>query len=110
MKNEIKEIKKIGIFSVAKILTLFGILLGILYGVQIGLASNANPLTFADAATYAAQDPTIAVTAYSIALGWWMIILAPIVFAILYYLSGLIGGLVYNWFARMVGGIKIDLE
>jgi len=110
MKEEKREVKKIGIFSVAKVLALFGILFGIVYGVQVGLAANSSPLTFAEAATYAAQDPTVAITAYSIALGWWMVIIAPIVYAIVYYLVGLIGGLLYNWFARMVGGIKLYLD
>lgn len=110
MKEEKKEIKKLGIFSVAKILALFGVLLGILYGLQIGLVSSSNPLTFEEATTYVLQDPTIAMTAYSVAFGWWMIIVAPIVFAILYYVFGLLIALIYNWFSRMIGGVKIYLN
>jgi hypothetical protein len=110
MKLETKVIKKLKIVSLAKVLSMFGIIFGIIYGIQMGFASMSTPLTFAEATAYATQDPSVAFMAYSIALGWWMLIVAPILFAVVYFLSGLIGGLLYNLFAKMCGGIKVVLE
>ena len=110
MKAETKEVKKVGIYSIAKIIALFGIIMGFVYGIQSGLASVATPLTFAEATSYVEQDVSIAFTVYSIALGWWMLIIAPVLYALVYFISGLITGLLYNLFAKFIGGVKIILN
>ncbi len=104
-----QELKKINLVSLAKIAMLFGILYGIFFGIQIGFISNSNPLTFAEATEYAAQDPTIALTAYMIALGWWGIIVAPILMGISYFVFGIVVAWLFNMFVKLVGGIKIEL-
>jgi len=110
MKAETKEVKKVNVYSVAKIIAIFGIVMGLLYGIQVGITSMSNPLTFAEATSYATQDATIAVTAYSIALGWWMLIIGPALYAVIYFISGLIMGLLYNLFSKYVGGVKVVLN
>ncbi len=104
-----QEIKKIKTMSLAKIAMLFGVLLGILYGIQMVFASTRSPLTFAEATSYAIQDPTVAVPAYLIALGWWSLIIAPVMMGISYFVAGIIIAWLYNMFVMAVGGIKIDL-
>jgi hypothetical protein len=104
-----QEIKKIKIMSLAKIAMLFGVLPGIIYGIQIGLASTVSPLTFAEATSYAMQDPIVALQAYLIALGWWSLIIAPILIGSVYFVAGIIVAWLYNMFVKAVGGIKIEL-
>ena len=110
MKAETKEVKKVNIYSIAKMIALFGAIMGLIYGIQVGLTSMATPLTFAEATGYAQEDMSVAATAYSIALGWWMLIIAPILYAVIYFISGLITGLLYNLFAKFIGGVKVVLD
>lgn len=110
MKSEIREIKRIRILTLAKIFALIGLLSGLLTGIQAGMQSTVSPLAFADAASYAQQDPSLAPLAFLVAFGWWAVIIAPIVFAIVQFVMGLIIGLIYNLFAKFVGGVKIELE
>lgn len=97
MKNEKREIKRIGIVSTIKISLLFvvfGAVLQILYflilkflpaiALQFGIDSSS--LTLANVVIYMAQS------------------------AISLMIAAIIGVALYNWFARMVGGIKIDLD
>lgn len=105
-----QEIKKVNIISIAKIVAIFGVLMGILFGFQMGLLSVNESLTFAQATEYASQDPTIALTAYAIAFGWWSVIIVPIVMGIGYFVSGIVLAWLFNISARFVGGVKIELS
>jgi hypothetical protein len=107
---KMQEIKKVGLMSVAKVLALFGVLMGLLFGIQMGFLSANNPLTFSEATEYVVQDPTIALTAYTIALGWWSIIVSPILMGIVYFVSGIILAWLFNMFTKLVGGVKIELS
>ena len=105
-----QEIKKVKLMSIAKIAMLFGILIGFLFGLQMGSLSVSNPLTFTEATEYVIQDPTIALTAYMVAFGWWSIIVAPILFGLGYFVYGIVLAWLFNMFTKFVGGIKIELS
>jgi len=96
-----QEIKKLGLLSIAKISGLAGILYGFIVGIMIAVI----------AAIY--QSPAYAAAlgtdyaAYS-AMGWKAIILMPILMGALYFIAGIVIGLVYNLFAKWIGGIEVE--
>ena len=119
MREEKREIKKIGIYSIATILALFGVLYGLYVGIPVAIQAGQNPVSFSEVMTYvqqyaqtngyqAAAQITPGAILYS--LGWWAIIVTPIIFAIVQFIVGIVGALIYNLFARWVGGVKIYLD
>lgn len=78
-----KEIKRFGILSVAKIEALFMAVVGLFSIVGLALARGvANPAVF---------------------------VLVPLTYAAIGFVLGAVTALLYNIFARYVGGIKIEL-
>jgi len=90
-----QEVKRIGVMSAAKILGLFGILIGLVGGIAIAILSN-----------YAAVGEELPVMFF----GWQSIIIFPVFYAVVYFIAGALGALIYNLLAKMIGGIKIDLK
>lgn len=95
-EGELQEvaIRKIGIFSVAKYLAIFGILSGLLLGIVL----TAVFFQFPQISNY--------MGAYSW-VGNYLMILPPVVFGISWFILGIIGILIYNIFARFIGGIRL---
>lgn len=93
-----QEIKKVGVFSIAKISLLFGILFGLLVGIAFATTGNNLPI----------ED--VPVELVQIVYSPWAIIIMPILYGIGYFLSGLIGGFLYNVFAGWVGGVKVSFS
>ena len=95
------ELKKIKVMSLAKISLLFGILYGIVSGIVSSIA-------------YAKADILIAagqqVPALITTLGYWSLIVLPILNGIIYFILGIIGALLYNLFASWVGGVKLEFS
>ena len=90
-----QEVKRIGVMSVAKISALFGIFLGLVMGILFVIASKY-------AATSGLPEIPIGST------GWSSLIVLPIFYGIVYFISGVVGAGVYNLFAKWVGGIKLE--
>lgn len=110
-----QEIKKIKGISVAKILALFGILIGFIQGILMGqlssqYAQEGIALTLKEALEYIMQTPTIGLTPLFVALGWWSVILAPIALGLSYFVSGLVLAWIFNMFTKLVGGVKIEIK
>jgi len=97
-----QEIKRIGVWSTAKILLLFGVLFGLLMGIY---SSLVLPQLIQADPTLAAQFGSQFTTGFS----WAIFFTVLITYALLLFLSGIIGALIYNLFAKLVGGIKVDL-
>ncbi|MDO8516932.1 MAG: hypothetical protein Q7S33_02300 [Nanoarchaeota archaeon] len=96
-----QEIKKLGSLSIAKISGLFGVLYGFVVGVMIGVISTMyNSPTYATAlgADY---------TAYS-TMGWAALIIMPILMGVLYFIAGIVMSVIYNLFAKQIGGIEVE--
>jgi|WetSurMetagenome_2_1015567.scaffolds.fasta_scaffold251144_2 hypothetical protein len=93
-------LRKVGVLSMAKIETIlmaiFGLILGLFYGIA---SSFVNSTEYADVATDS-----------SLMLGWWSILVFPILYAIIGFIAGAIGALLYNMVSRWVGGIELDLR
>ena len=93
-------IKRIGIGSAAKIYgvmsaamgLLFGIILAVIYAVGGSLSEDAS------------------VGVFGMAMGVGAVIALPIVYGCMGLVVGALGALLYNLFAGMVGGLKVETE
>jgi hypothetical protein len=109
-----QEIKKIKVLSLANIIALFGILMGLIYGISMGYLSMQYTqaglsLTMGEALEYIVMNPLTGIMPIFIALGWWSVIVSPIIFGIGYFIAGAILGLLFNLFAKLLGGIKVEI-
>ena len=91
-----QTIKKLDVWSVGKIMALFGVVMGLLLGILMATLSGIAP----------ADLPA---EASSLLVGWKSLITMPIFYAIMYFVVGILTAFVYNLLARWVGGIKIEL-
>jgi|ERR1051326_187068 ABC-type antimicrobial peptide transport system permease subunit len=101
-------IKRVGVLSLAKIQGLLMLVIGLIIGVVYGLIF----ILFGAALTsLMPKDESQALSAGgTVLIGVIMMIAIPITYGLLGFIGGAIGGLIYNALARVVGGIKIDLE
>jgi hypothetical protein len=101
-------IRRFGIFSVAKMQSLVMFVVGLIVGVIYGLFFM---LFGAAISAFGARGDGSAVGGVpSIIVGVLVMIGVPIFYAILGFIGGAIGALVYNLAAGMIGGIKFELE
>lgn len=98
-KSELKTIKKIQTLSLAKIAGLFGII----YGLLIGIITSIMFVLSKSAPEIASQLGPLN------QIGYYAILIFPIIQGIAYFLIGLLIGLLYNIFVKKIGGIKIEL-
>ena len=92
-----KEIKKVGVLSFAKIQAITGAAMGLLTGAfyalaGVALGTNAEYLGI--------------MAGFGIAL----LILLPILYGILGFVFGVLGAFIYNLIANLVGGIEVEIE
>ena len=87
-------IKSVEIISCAKILTLFGIVFGLIGGVLVAIMGTAIGAIF--------DMPGVTT------FGFLSIIIFPIISAILTFIGGAILAFLYNIFASKIGGIEIE--
>jgi len=90
-----QEIKSIDIFSWAKIHALFGIVIGLVYGICVAFVFGLFGL---------AKEMSGVV-----AFGVMSIIIFPIVLGISGFICGAIMAFLYNIFASKVGGVQVEL-
>ena len=95
-------IKRMGVFSVAKIQALICTVLGLIIGVLYGLI-----FIIFGAALMSQQGAS---GASGVVIGLVIMVTAPIMYGIFGFISGLIVGFIYNVAAGFVGGIELDLE
>jgi len=88
-------IKSVEIISCAKILTLFGIVFGLIGGVLVAIMGTAIGAIF--------DMPGVTT------FGLLSIIIFPIIAAILTFIGSAIFAFLYNIFASKIGGIEIEL-
>lgn len=95
MKGVNKEIRKIDPVGMAQMLGLISLVGGLILGIIIILI-----------------DIGLGIGQFSLLGGW--IILIPVVYALIFAILGIICGLIfavlYNIFAKRIGGIKIELK
>jgi hypothetical protein len=100
-------VRRVGVFSVAKIegllMFVMGLIIGVIYGLFFmifGAAVLAN--------TPRGDQAFGGVS--TIVVGLVFMIAMPIIYGVLGFIFGAIGGLIYNLAAGLAGGIKLELE
>jgi hypothetical protein len=100
------QVKRVGVFSYAKITAVtcavFGLIIGVIYGLIV--------IIFGAAILAGAGRDSGTAGAGSIVAGLLMMIGFPIFYAIIGFIFGAIGALVYNIASGFVGGIELELE
>ena len=93
------EFKSFDVVSVGKIYAVMGAVVGLLYGILIAIFAS---LMSSLAGALGANMGGLA------AMGVLAIIVAPITFAIMGFIGGLISAFIYNVVAGWVGGVKVN--
>jgi len=96
---EEKVVKRIGVWSYAKIATIIMAIFGLINGIYMAIV-----ISLLGTRASAAVDPL------TLSLGAFVIIIFPIIFAIMGFVGGIIGAWLYNMIAKWVGGVKIEFE
>jgi hypothetical protein len=91
-------IKSVGVLSMAKIM-------GLMYGCM-GLIFAPFFLLFGLIGSLAGQDRTPFAGIFGVVFA----ILMPILYGVLGFIFGAIGALLYNLFAKLVGGFELEME
>ena len=100
-------VRRVGVFSLAKMQGLIMFVVGLIIGVIYGLAFMALGATMS---SLGPRDSAAMGGISSIVIGLILMIAIPIFYGIIGFIGGAIGGFVYNIAAGIVGGIKLDLE
>lgn len=100
-----KEIKNLDKKSLAKIMALVYGLIGFFTALVVAISSMANIIMQKDF-----QGSVILVTLFNIGAGLLLGVLTALLTALVGWVAGYIMAGIYNWFARKVGGIKMELE
>jgi hypothetical protein len=101
------RIKSLGVFSVAKIYAVMMLVMSLLISIPYGLIFMVFGASLMGG--MGGRDGMMA-GGGSIIGGLLVMIGIPIFYAIIGFVAGAIGALVYNLFAGMVGGIEIEVE
>jgi hypothetical protein len=100
------QIKRVGVFSCAKMysitLAALGLIIGVIYGLIFMVLGGAMMAGGGRDATPAGAS--------SFVIGIVMMIAIPIFYGVIGFIGGIIGGLVYNVAAGVVGGLELELE
>jgi hypothetical protein len=100
-------IKRFGVFSVAKMYGLLTFVAGLIIGVIYGLIL----IVFGAAiSAMAPGNDALAGGASTVVTGIIVMFAAPIMYGIFGFIAGVIGALIYNAMAGIVGGVKFELE
>ncbi|HLO01400.1 MAG TPA: hypothetical protein VK208_23270 [Pyrinomonadaceae bacterium] len=101
-------IRRFSVFSVAKIQGLLAFVIGLLIGVIYGLFFM---LFGAFMSSLAPRSDSQAIGGVGSVVGGLIIMIAvPVLYAIIGFIGGAIGALVYNLAAGIVGGVRFELE
>jgi hypothetical protein len=93
-------VKSVGVVSVGKMYGAITAAMGLLFGIGIALFSVLGA-GLADSTESAILGPVLGVGA---------VIVLPIFYGVLGFIGGVIGAVLYNVFAAMVGGVEIQTE
>ncbi|MDO8593250.1 MAG: hypothetical protein Q7R92_05865 [bacterium] len=99
-----KEIKKINKISAAKVASLIYGLVGFFTAMIVAVSTMANIVLQRDF-----QGSVILVTLFNVGAGLLLGVVAALLTAAIGWLMGYLAAAIYNWFARKVGGVKIEL-
>ncbi|MBN2142421.1 hypothetical protein JW711_03755 [Candidatus Woesearchaeota archaeon] len=92
-------IKRIGVMSFAKIEALLMAVMGLILGIIVAVMQVVDP----SIAVASGPDPLLS-------MGFWIVLLLPVQYAVMGFIAGLLGSVFYNLFSGWIGGIEIELE
>ena len=95
-------IKRVGPLSVAKNVGILYALLGLVFGLIFSMISMAGG--------FAAGDDSPLPMGFGAMLGVGAVIFLPILYACMGFIGALIGAVLYNMAAGIVGGVEVDVE
>jgi hypothetical protein len=95
-------IKAVGVLSVAKIM-------GLVYGCM-GLLFAPLFLLFGLIGSVAGQNKSPLAGIFGIGFGIAFAVLMPVFYGLMGFVAGALGALLYNLFARWVGGFELEIE
>ena len=100
------QIKRMGVFSCAKIysitLAAMGLIIGVIYGLIFMVVGGAMMAGGGRDAGMAGGSTLV--------IGLVMMIAIPVMYGIIGFIGGIIGALVYNVAAGIVGGLELEIE
>jgi hypothetical protein len=94
------EVRRVGIASVAKMYAAISAAAGLLIGLGVAIASFLGA-GIAEAPEVAMLGPVLGIGA---------IIILPLFYACIGAIAGAIGALLYNAFAAIVGGVRVEVR
>ena len=94
------ELKKIKILSLAKIAGLFGVIYGLLSGIFVSII-------YAGKGSIPGLTEELGVVVNQ--LGYFSLIILPVLNGAIYFLAGMIIAFLYNLIAKNISGIQIEL-
>lgn len=101
------RIKKLGPMSVAKMYAAMAFVISLLIAVPYGLFIIGFSLMGASAGR---GSEALALGGGGIVIGIIAMVAIPLMYTVMAFIGGLIGAVIYNIFAGMVGGIEIEVE
>lgn len=108
-------LKRLGIMSVAKITAVIGVIVGLIMGIIFALISllfgsfTAVPVGYG-ASPYDMMGPGMMGGGGFGAFGLLAIVILPIVYGIGGFIYGTVVAVIYNFIARIIGGIVLEFE
>ncbi len=100
------QIKKVGVLSYAKITAVLCFIIGLLLGVIYFFVA----VVFGAMLMGVGGRGGAAAGGFSFVYGLIMLIMFPIIYGAVGFISGALGALIYNLLAGMIGGIEIEVE
>ncbi|HSK73167.1 MAG TPA: hypothetical protein VK892_15825 [Pyrinomonadaceae bacterium] len=100
------RIRKLGILSVAKMYAVMMLVISLIISIPYGLFI----MVFGLAMMGSGESAGFAAGGGSIVIGLLVMVGLPIFYAVMGFVFGALGALIYNIFAGMVGGIEIEVE
>jgi hypothetical protein len=101
------EIKKIGIWSLGKVLGVVYALLGLVIGLFVALIALLGAVLGAGSA--GTEEGVAGALGFGVAGGVGALVVLPLMYGFLGLIAGLLTALVYNIVAALIGGIKVEL-
>jgi hypothetical protein len=91
-------VKSVGVLSVAKIMGLIYACMGLIFAPVFLLFGMIGALAGQEKNPFAGM------------VGVFLALLMPVIYGAMGFVTGAIGGLLYNLFAKLVGGFELELE
>ena len=98
-------IKRVGVFSLAKLQAMIGAGLGLIIGVPVGLI-----MMVFGAALMSQGGQSRAGGGVGVGLGLFYMILLPIMYCVFGFIFGALTALIYNIASGFIGGLELEME